>query len=225
MEWTIDKFDDIAQEMKAKCANIQQLEHPNQAVIRGTLEKNFRVSHNAYGKVFYRSQIKVIRQSGRADCIPVVIEETHLKRIFLKGERVEALGEIRTKKWFNPDGTEYLWMYFHATGINVCSEEDDENMVFLEGWIYKEPIYKVKRNDSKLAVLRIKTNSANKSEEIQCVVWNWYAEYAKEWHVGDKVCLYGRFHNIDRFQITPESRHKCKRYYEISVLKIREAEE
>lgn len=74
-------------------------------------------------------------------------------------------------------------------------KEKRKNQVYLNGFVVKDPKYRVTPKGREITDVVIAVNNRyGKSAYIPCIIWGRYARYARDrFYVGDNIQLYGRF--------------------------------
>ena len=203
------------------------LDGSNRVCVRGTIEEEFKFSYKVLYEKFYRTKVRVRRDSGIEDTIPVVVSELLISDILrksLKGKNVEINGQFRSYNKNGKDGRRHLDLYVFAKDINIeeeLVETADKNLIFLDGYICKKPIYRGTPLGRQITDLIVAVNrSYNNSDYIPCVTWGRGALYASKLEIGDRIQLYGRIQSRQYFKrYSPES--DLGEYKEINEISIR----
>lgn len=198
----------------------------SRARVSGRLETNLEYSHQIMLEHFYKSRVEVVRASGTADYIPIVVSELLLYDISpntLQGKYVEVTGTFRGTNRIGTDGKLHLQMYLLADTITVYSDESeaenpDANSVFLDGYICKEPFIRVTPFGRTITDFILAVNRPHgKSSYIPCIAWGKTALYVSNRQVGDRVQLYGRIQNREYQKPISDSTYETRIAYEVSV--------
>ena len=207
----------------------------NKVVITGRIENEFEYCHEVMGNNYYRTRVIVERFSGTEDFVPIVVSDLLIKKYSIKkpikGKFVEIVGQFRAYNRWGEDGRKHLELFLFVMAINIyedrLKETVDANLIFLNGYLCKPPVYRVTPLGRRITDLLIAVNRPyGKSDYIPCIAWGINAKMASEFEVGDRLKLYGRI----------QSRRYFKRYsqdsedgeyrdaYEISVTTIEKEE-
>lgn len=202
---------------------------PNNKIwISGIIEDEFEFSHEVFGESFFKTRVKVKRDSGQEDFIPITISErlTDLSKLE-KGTKVEAGGQLRTYNKHNNDGSNHLVIYLFVRVINVKEEDEitmnDENIIYLDGYICKPPIYRKTPLGREIADLLIAVNRPyGKSDYIPCIAWGRNARWASSFEVGNNIEICGRIQSREYLKrYSPDSEEGEKKMaYEVSINKL-----
>lgn len=166
-------------------------------------------SHETHGKRFFAGEIKILRMSGCADIIPIVVPEEHINR----KKHVRVTGRIRTR--ITKNGRRKVYVYLFVDHMEECKEVY-ENSVELLGRIAKPTVYRITPlgRDITEVLLEIE-RPYGKKDYIPCICWGEDAKNADDLWVGTKVFVEGRFQS--RNYIKGE---EIKTTHEVSVKKI-----
>lgn len=199
----------------------------NNLVLTGVLSTPFEFSHEVYGEKFYVSYLSIMRFSGNQDLIPVLVSERLVEDI----ENVNCVG-----RWAHIDG-EYrsynkndankktLVLSAFAKTFRFLDEEDvfkdDENKIYLEGFICKAPTYRKTPLGREICDILIAVNTNyKKSYYIPCICWGRNAVFASRLEVGDKVSVDGRVQSRIYVKYHEDNESEIKTAYEVSVSMI-----
>ena len=192
----------------------------NKAIIVGTIEDEFTLSHEIYGEKFYTFTLKIPRLSGAYDNIRVMISERLIiNGIFCVGDKVEITGQFRSYNCNEPDGNRLILTVF-ARDIAPSSDYGNKNpnQLYLNGFICKAPVYRTTPFGREITDLLLAVNrSYNKSDYIPIIAWGRNARFAKELQVGDNVKIRGRIQSREYQKKLPSEEVITKTAYEVSV--------
>ena len=177
----------------------------NKVFVRGIIEDELEYSHTILWEKFYRTKIIIKRLSGTKDYIPILISEFLISEKImnksLKNKWVEGFGQFRShNSKMNEDGKSHLDLYVFITDINIYENEYEmeenekaNNMIYLDGYICKQPIFRQTPSERKITDLLIAVNrSYGKADYIPCIAWGRVAEWAAYLDIGTRVELNGR---------------------------------
>lgn len=214
--------------------------------IVGKVERNFE----AFGEGFYGFNLAISRLSEEIDTIPVTISERIVKAKELnlvEGEELCFSGEFRSYNK-NVDGKSRLMLHFFVH--NVISEEEllnandlepvlgdyvpvnkehgaNHNLIKLEGFICKPPIYRVTPFNREICDVLLAINRPNhtsktfcKSDYIPCILWGRNARFAGKMAIGDKIRVMGRIQSRDYNKKQENGAFEVKTAYEISCQSV-----
>lgn len=127
----------------------------NQVSIIGVVDSEFTYSHEVFGEGFYMMEVVVSRLSQMSDRIPLLISErlvdVHENYI---GKTVEARGQFRSYNK-HEDGRNRLILSVFVREFELLEGETEyakPNSVYLDGFICKQPVYRMTPSDVKLQI-------------------------------------------------------------------------
>lgn len=175
----------------------------NLATVRGVVDEEFAYSHETAWKKFYKTRLRVKRQSGVNDFVPILVAE-HLQGDLLatpmKGKWVEIKGEFRSYNTYDPkEGRFHLELFVFVTSLYVYENGNefenaaDVNTIYLDGVICKPPVFRTTPFGRQITDLMVVVDRRyNKASYIPCITWGRTAMYANTLSVGQRVKVYGR---------------------------------
>lgn len=180
-------------------------------------------NHKTYGEAFYMMTLGIFRRSGYEDKIRLIISERILTgRSLKKGEFLDIFGQIRTYNR-NVNGKNKLDITVFVREMHYCqdNEPDYDNLVFMEGYICRQPVRRRSPLGREICDLMIAVNRMyNKSDYIPSIAWGRNALYSESLQVGDKVIIEGRIQSRDYRKYTEEGHLINKTAYEVSISNI-----
>lgn len=195
----------------------------NQAVLIGEIISGFTFSHEVFGEGFYTVQLKVDRLSNNSDVIPLLISERliDVSQSYV-GSFMEVRGQFRS---YNKHGNNrsHLILSFFVQGLALPDFLDDRqsNMIYLDGYICKEPIHRITPRGREVADVLLAVNRGyGKSDYIPCICWGRNARYVSTLPIGTHVKFTGRIQSREYQKQISEDTVITKTAYEISVSKI-----
>lgn len=215
----------------------------NKTFIVGRIEKKLRYSHEFKQEKFFKTRIEVIRNSGIADFIPVMISEKVLAKYLRKkirvGNIVEIAGSFYSFNTRDKDGKTHLKLFLSAKYIKMLKDEriiekvPTTNIIYLNGFICKNPVLrKTHISNQYITDLLIAVNRpSDESDYIPCIVWKNTAKWAQNLKVGEEVELYGRIQSrqyFKKFSDRPEHQEYidiCKKRINSEYVQYRKYEE
>ena len=171
----------------------------NQAVVAGEIISDFEFSHEVFGEGFYFVKLKVSRLSHSSDIIPLLVSErlidvsqSHI------GQFLEARGQFRSyNKHENNRNHLVLSLFVRELELIDSVENRKPNMIFLDGYICKEPVYRTTPLGREIADVLLAVNRAyGKSDYIPCICWGRNA-------AARAVLAYGGVPDVRKEQLFP----------------------
>lgn len=187
----------------------------NNVSICGNIFGEFEFSHSDHGKKFYKSKIMVNRKSGFSDCIPIIMSEKFAD--FSKkwdGEQVFIIGQIRSR---NTEDRK-LDIYLFVLDFMPCANGLHNNEVYLDGYICKQPMYRMTPLGREIADLLLAVNRPyGKSDYLPCICWGRNARFAGKLEVGTHIYLWGRIQSRDYQKRIENDQIETRTAYEVSA--------
>lgn len=203
----------------------------NQVIVAGEIASDFTFSHEIFGEGFYMVDLVVARLSDTYDVIPLMVsdrlfdvENSHI------GEKVVARGQFRSYNKHEETRNRLILSVF-VREISVLDDEEDEagnkpNQIYLDGYICKEPVYRMTPLGREIADILLAVNRAyGKSDYIPCICWGRNARYASSFDVGEHVRVLGRIQSREYVKKLSETETETRVAYEVSVSKLECIEE
>ncbi|MBR0409719.1 MAG: single-stranded DNA-binding protein [Eubacterium sp.] len=195
----------------------------NQAVVAGEIVSEFEFSHEVFGEGFYFLTLKVNRLSHSSDIIPLLISERliDVNRSYV-GKFMEAKGQFRSYNK-HEDNRNHLVLSLFVRELELLEELNIRrpNMIFLDGYICKEPVYRTTPLGREIADVLLAVNRAySKSDYIPCICWGRNARYAGKLPVGSRIQLWGRIQSRQYQKKIGDERVVNRTAYEVSVSKM-----
>lgn len=196
----------------------------NQLLLTGVIATPFSFSHESYGERFYITYLSVMRFSGNQDLIPIMVSERLVDTTKdLTGEwaRIEGCYRSQNLKF---DGKTKLSLYAFARNFDVSGnfDKDDENDIYLEGFVCKQPSYRITPLGREITDIVLAVNRPyGKSDYIPCIFWGRNAKFASEFDVSTKLIIYGRIQSREYAKHVGEGvEPEIRTAYEVSVSKV-----
>lgn len=164
----------------------------------------------------YSFYMKIQRISGIYDTVLCVTDNPEN---YKNGDKVTIEGAVRTKN-DKKDGKMHLIIYVFVEKFSIYLGSDF-NDVYLDGFICKEPIYRITPKEKRITEVIVASNRVNnKSDYIPCILWNRNAEMVKDAAVGTEIEILGRLQSREYIKAFPDGTSENKTAYEISCENI-----
>ena len=196
----------------------------NIAELCGAVLSELKYSHKTYGEIFYTFVLGIERRSGYIDEINIMVSE---RLIFDNPPRlndfVEIKGQVRTYNELS-EGRKKLNVVVFAKEIYLSENFGyNENYVYLEGFLCKEPLKRTSPLGRDICDLMMAVNRMyNKSDYIPCIAWGRNAGYAESLGVGTKLSVEGRIQSRDYRKKLEDGSSEMRKAFEVSIVKIEE---
>ncbi|MCD8018198.1 MAG: single-stranded DNA-binding protein [Clostridiales bacterium] len=195
----------------------------NQAVVAGEIISDFEFSHEVFGEEFYMVKLKVSRLSHSSDTIPLLVSERliNVSQSYI-GRFMEAKGQFRSyNKHENNRNHLVLSLFVRELELLDVLDNRKPNMIFLDGYICKEPVYRTTPLGREIADVLLAVNRAySKSDYIPCICWGRNARYAGSLPVGSRIQLWGRIQSREYQKKIGDDNVISRIAYEVSVNKM-----
>ena len=192
---------------------------PENNVLRlvGTLAGRPAFSHSGRGVEFWQFPLSVLRLSGTADVLNVIVPRELLEAAALSaGDKLLVQGELRSFNNRRGEGAK-LVITAYARELSLCSGED-ENRLQLLGTLCKAPTLRQTPLGRDICDLMLAVNRHyGRSDYLPCICWGALARQAAGWQVGDRLRLEGRVQSRSYLKLTEEGTVE-RTAYEVSVL-------
>jgi single-stranded DNA-binding protein len=201
----------------------------NRVTVIGEIVSEFTFSHEVYGEGFYMTNLSVSRLSDQADVIPLMVSErlVDVHRSYI-GQTVAASGQFRSYNRHEGSKNRLLLSVF-VREIEFMEKFEDytkTNLIFLDGYICKQPIYRKTPLGREIADLLVAVNRPyGKSDYIPCIAWGRNARFAAGFEVGGRVRVWGRVQSREYTKKIDEFDCEKRIAYEVSVSKLEYGEE
>lgn len=196
----------------------------NTVSVAGFVEDTPVFNHEVYKEKFYIFTLRVRRLSDASDHIKVILSERLMgSEIDVRaGDFVAVNGQFRSYNNYSGEGSRLVLTVF-AKDICLAQEYEAENpnRIFLDGYICKEPIYRVTPFGREISDVLLAVNrSYNKSDYIPVIAWGRNAKFCREISVGARVRVWGRIQSREYQKKLGDDISVTKTAYEVSVGKM-----
>ncbi|MEG0590267.1 MAG: single-stranded DNA-binding protein [Lachnospiraceae bacterium] len=201
----------------------------NQVTIMGEVASGFMFSHEVFGEGFYMVEVLVKRLSNSDDRIPIMVSERLIDVTQdCTGEYICISGQFRSYNRHDEQKNRLVLSVFAREVLFVEEELDGAktNVVLLDGYICKSPIYRKTPLGREIADLLLAVNRPyGKSDYIPCICWGRNARFAAGFQVGEHVQVLGRIQSREYVKKLSEMETEKRIAYEVSVSKLECLEE
>ena len=224
-------WEEMLLENREEVVEKKVFEPNNKVWITGEIEEEIRLYYEIATvqgiQKFYSFKVSSKRLSGTRDIIPIVIPENLIENfnLFKKDTYVEVSGIYRSFNEYNGSGKNHLKLYVLARDVKVYTEtslelscrEQHENVIFLDGFLWKKPVYRLTPLGKTITELYVAVNVGKKAYYFPCIAWGELAGKAKDLNVGDEVKLYGRLQSRTYLKKLSETEEEVRTAYEVSI--------
>ena len=191
----------------------------------GEMEGNFVYSHTLYGRKFYRARLIVTRFSGTNDFIPIMVSEKLIDTDHdYSGDYVSVEGEMRSRNRHDY-GKNHLDLYLLAKEIEIEDFLCSENIIYLDGYLCKKPVYRVTPLGREISEVILAVNRDYGASYIPCICWFGNAREIVNFDVGTRIKLYGRVQSRSYQKKVSDTEIEIRTAYEVSVSEMEVVDE
>lgn len=201
---------------------VEQILENNKVFLVGKITSNLEFSHQMFGEGFYLFNLNVPRLSNYSDILPITISERLLDGMNMNIEtEIIVDGQLRSYNKYM-DGGNRLILTIFARDIKIKNEEiKNPNQIILEGFVCKQPVYRVTPFKREITDMLIAVNRPyNKSDYIPCIAWGRNARYSDRLNIGDHVNVWGRIQSREYQKKKTDGEIVFKTAYEVSISKM-----
>lgn len=194
----------------------------NRVFLSGRVAREPQYSHELFGEGFYEFYIEVKRLSGQTDVLPVTVSERIMNGVELsEGSPVALSGQFRSYNKLENEHSKLMLTVFVRDFIPYDAEEQNPNVVELNGYICKPPVYRTTPFNREICDVLLAVNRGyNKSDYIPCIAWGRNARFVRDAEVGLNIVIGGRIQSRKYNKKLDDDTIEERVAYELSVGKI-----
>lgn len=196
----------------------------NQVTVMGEIVSDFSFSHEIFGEGFYMVDVQVQRLSECYDIIPVMVSERLLDvSADYRGMLICVNGQFRSYNRHEERKNRLVLSVFarEVEFLEEMEESSKTNLIYLDGYICKEPIYRKTPLGREIADVLLAVNRPyGKSDYIPCICWGRNARYASSFKVGERCAVWGRIQSREYMKKLDEENVERRVAFEVSVSKL-----
>lgn len=182
------------------------------------------MTHEIEGEKFWEFPLEVKRLSGVSDTLPVTVPEKLLELSKLEleeGKGVVVEGELRSYNKLVGERSKLIISTFAKDISEIdLSNANDENYIYLNGYICKPPIYRVTPFNREICDAILAVNRKNfKSDYLPLISWGRNAKYLENLPVGTNINIEGRIQSR-KYTKDINGVKEERTAYEVSVQKL-----
>lgn len=224
LSYTLKNIFKIPDYKKGEIQMVDKVIENNKVSITGEIVSDFRYSHQVYGEGFYIVDVAVSRLSDLTDIVPLMVSE-RLVDVTQSciGKTVEASGQFRSYNRHEESRNRLILSIFVREWqfVDENLEAGKTNLIYLDGFICKEPIYRKTPLGREIADLLIAVNRPyGKSDYIPCIAWGRNARFASTFEVGGRIQIWGRVQSREYVKKLSDDEFEKHIAYEVSVSKL-----
>lgn len=194
----------------------------NRVFLSGKVAREPQYSHELFGEGFYEFYLEVKRLSGQTDVLPVTVSERIMNGADLtEGALVALSGQFRSYNKLENEHSKLMLTVFVRDFLPYDPDEQNPNVVELNGYICKPPVYRTTPFNREICDVLLAVNRGyNKSDYIPCIAWGRNARFVRDAEVGVNVIIGGRIQSRKYNKKLPDETIEERVAYELSVSKI-----
>ena len=194
----------------------------NEVTVEGEVISKPEFSHEIYGEIFKKFNLKVPRLSENCDNIIITISERLLLGFMPEiGEQVKITGQFRSYNNYQETGNKLVLTVFAREIEYIDEPSNTPNKIYLNGYVCKEPVYRVTPFGREIADILLAVNRQyGKSDYIPCITWGRNAKFSSELKVGTNIKIWGRIQSRVYKKKIDEDEFEERTAFEISVSKL-----
>ena len=194
----------------------------NSVILAGTVKGDIEFSHKFFGERFYYFYLESERKSGVRDKIKCLCPDAYIYDI-TDGKQIEVEGSIRSFNIYK-DGKSKVDLSVFVNKKNEYVE--DKNMVLVNGYVCKEPVYRTTPLGREIGDMLIASNrDYGKSDYIPCIAWGRNALRVSKFDIGTELNLAGRFQSREYEKRLEDGTEEIRTAYELSLNEVEIANE
>lgn len=186
------------------------------------------LSHEHYGRYYYKFMLTVIRKSGAVDMFPIVIEDSIVRDNDYNGKEIVVTGAIRSMDTSKNPNKHHNVNYIAADEVEILEEQvpdgDINEVEFIARSCTKEPYAKLTPVTHRKVLnlfVAIPRDFSERADFTRCTLWGKGADLAVDVKRNDYIKVTGRLMSRDVYVNGEET----ESVYEISVKEMEKLED
>ena len=197
----------------------------NLVTLTGIAVSNLNHNHTAYGEEFSVFHLRILRDSGNEDILPIMVSNRlYDPKEDIQGRFYRINGQLRSYNFRLDNGKSKLILSVFATEIEEVEEDRScLNVISLKGTICKQPIYRTTPLGREITDFIIAVNRLSvRADYIPCICWGRNAKFAETLSVGTKIRIDGRVQSRTYSKLLEDGSKEERTAYEVSIKSLRE---
>ena len=192
----------------------------NKVVLIGTLAEEFQFSHTCKEENFLKSAIKIKRNSGTEDIIPLIVNKKLLPdEEGWYGEKIWLSGTIKS---YHKNPALPLFVFVNEM-LRLDFNVPDFNEVSVIGLMTNRRSHRVTPMGKEIFDFVIKSERTNQRfDYIPCIIFGKDAVNAMKFDPGSRVWIKGKIQSREYFKKMPEGHSERKTACEVSCYSLKE---
>lgn len=203
----------------------------NKVTLSGKIVSNFEFSHECYGEGFYTAMLASERTSSQKDVILIMASERVVDvEADWMGQFVKVSGRFQSYNKHEGERNRLILLVFVREFEDITEERDfgleDENLISLDGYICKKPIYRKTPLGREISDILLAVNRQyGKSDYVPMICWGRNAVYASGLEIGTRLRIEGRIQSREYQKRISDGEYETRTAYEVSISKMETVEE
>ena len=196
----------------------------NRVHLCGQVDDVPTLSHVNHGCAFYRFPLAVLRLSGQADKLQIIVPQTQLEAVPVTvGATVTVLGQLRSFNNKSGQGSRLVISVFAQQLL--AGGEAPFNQIQLSGVLCKQPVLRRTPLGREICDIILAVNRRyGRADYLPCIAWGAVAAQTAEMHTGQRLTVEGRVQS--RTYTKNEGGTSTERTaYEVSIMRPADIEE
>ena len=199
---------------------MDEMQENNAAYLCGSPTGEPIYSHESRTERFYTFPLEVVRLSGTADRLNILLREAMLPEVRTsRAGLTEVRGELRSFNNRSGQGRRLVISVF-ARQLSPAAEPFWDNRVELRGTLCKAPVLRLTPMGREICDLLLAVNRPyGRSDYLPCIAWGQMARMAAAWDVGQRLELQGRLQSREYIK-NLEGRSERRTAFEVSASRL-----
>ena len=194
----------------------------NEVLLEGTVLTAPEWSHENHGTRFYRFPLQVLRLSGQADTLPVLLPEFLLPAV-TAGNRVRVQGQLRSFNNRSGVGSRLVLTVYALTVEPGTGEPCNE--ITLSGALCRMPVFRRTPLGRSICDLMLAVSRRyGRADYLPVIAWGQLAVRVSRAQVGDTLTLEGRVQSRVYHKVLEDGTTEERIAYEVSMMHLLEGE-
>lgn len=193
--------------------------HKNEVILTGRVIAAPVYSHSNHEEQFYKFPFRILRLSGQADELSLIISASLLERCPVsEGMRLNVTGQLRSYNNRSGTGSRLVISVFVRTLCPAPDDGEDRNEIVLCGILCKHPQRRNTPLGRDICDLMLAVNRPyGRADYIPCIAWGALSAETSRFSVGDPLAFEGRVQSRTYQKLT-ESGPQQRTAYEVSIM-------
>lgn len=194
----------------------------NLVVLQGVLEEKPAPIGEDCGEKIYMAMVRVMRASGAADVLPVIMGEYTLARrlsALEAGTKVRVEGELR--RYEMHEGAYRARLRVFAKKLDVDPKGDSCNLVQMTCTVCKPGEKRVTAKGREMCYMKGEAHMRNRIAYVPMVAWGRMSDFAAALEAGEKISVQGRLQSREYVKRQQDGSLETRTAYEVSLQRLK----